>query len=519
LGVALQSLGRHAEAAASFRRASDLAPDNVDALIGQGECCLALGESDDARDCFEIALAHAPGSVRALCGLGRLLRLTGDAAGSVRALREALAVSGENADVLFELGLSLNLGDDVDGAGQAYERALVADPRHLGALVNLGLVHLAQRGEPARAAALFGRACEAYPEAVAAQANYGLALQEQGRIDLALAHFERMVEDYPQVVEYRWNRGIAHLYQGDFARGWPDYELRHTRGGRDVSRDFGLPPWQGDDPGGHRLLVYGEQGVGDEIMFASCLSALAARAGGVVLECDARLAALFARSFPALTVHGPARDGRRDWLQQYPGLDRQVAIGSLPRQLRQTAGAFPAHRGYLVPDPVRVAGWRERLRGEGAPVIGLSWRGGTRKTRGGLRSLELADCAAWAGARPGVFVCLQRGDCSAELAQARERGLALLWWPEALESLDDQAALIAALDLVISVDNTVAHLAGALGKACWTLLPSVPDWRYGLQGERMPWYPSLRLFRQPCSRDWPAVVAAVAQALAAWPDR
>lgn len=518
MGVALQSLGRPAEAAASFCRASELVPDDADALIGQGECCLALGHLEEARDCFEIALAHAPGSARALCGLGRLLRLAGDAGGSIRVLREALA-AGENADILFELGLSLNLGADVEGARCAYERALVADPVHLGALVNLGLVHLAQRGEPGPAAVLFERACAAHPDSVAAQANYGLALQEQGDIDRALTHFDRLAQAHPQVVEYRWNRGIARLYRGDFVRGWEDYELRHSRGGRDVSRDFGLAPWTGDDPGRHRLLVYGEQGLGDEIMFASCLPEIAARAGGIVLECDARLAVLFARSFPALTVHGAARDGSREWLQRFPALDRQVAIGSLPRLLRRSAGTFPAHAGYLAPDPVRVAGWRRRLEEAGGLAVGLSWRGGTRKTRADLRSLALADCAVWAATRPCTFVCLQRGDCGAEVAQARAGGLALQWWPEALEDPDESAALIAALDLVISVDNTVVHLAGALGKPCWTLLPHVPDWRYGLRGETMPWYPSLRLFRQPRSRDWPAVVAAVARALAALPER
>lgn len=517
LGCALQAMGQLRAAAASFQRAAELAPDCVEALTGQGECSLDLGEVEDARDCFEIALAHAPDSLRALCGIGKLMRLSGDATGSIRVLREALRLSGENADLHFELGLSLNHADDPKGAKSAYERALAADPAHLGALVNLGLVYLTQLGEPGRAQQLFETARAAHPRSVAAQANYGLSLQEQGRFELALEHYEWLVAQNPQTVEYRWNRAVAHLYQGDFARGWPDYELRHTRGGRDVRRDFGLPEWSGDDPAKRHLLVYGEQGLGDEIMFASCLPEIARSAAGVVLECDARLASIFARSFPGVRVHGAARDGGRDWLQRYPELDRQVAIGSLPRLLRRRIEDFPGHGGYLVPDPARIEGWQQRLAGGDSLVVGLSWRGGTRKTRAGLRSLELADCLPWTKAKQCSFVCLQRGDCGDEIAAARAGGLAMQWWPEALNDLEESAALIAALDLVISVDNTVVHLAGALGKPCWTLLASVPDWRYGLQAETMPWYPALRLFRQTHSRDWPPVVAAVARELAALP--
>jgi tetratricopeptide (TPR) repeat protein len=519
LGSALQAMGQLSAAADGFRRAAELAPDCVDALIGQGECSLELGEYDDARDCFEIAAAHAPDSVRARCGIGRLLRLSGDAAGSVRALQDALRLSGNGADLQFELGLSLNQAGDVEGAVGAYQNALVADPQHLGALVNLGLVHLTQLGEPLRAQQLFEAARAAHPHSVAAQANYGLALQEQARFDLALEHYERCVRDYPLAVEYRWNRALAYLYQGDFARGWPDYELRHTRGGRDVRRDFGLPEWAGDDPERHQILVYGEQGVGDEIMFASCLPELARNAAKVVLECDRRLAAIFARSFPGVQIHGAAREDSRDWLRQHPGLDRQIAIGSLPRVMRRRGEDFPAHAGYLSADPAGLAGWQRRLGGVDSLKIGVSWRGGTRKTRAGLRSLELPDCLPWAENRRIRFVCLQRGDCGDEMAEARAAGLDLQWWPEALNDIDETAALIAALDIVITVDNTVAHLAGALGRPCWTLLAQVPDWRYGLHAQSMPWYPSLRLFRQARSREWAPVVAAVARELAALPAR
>ena len=513
--AALQAQRQYKPALELYQQALELVPDCIDALVGQGGCNTELGDHEDASDSYELALAHAPDSVPALCGIGRLLCVAGDTAGAIARLRQGLQQQPGNADLLFELGLALNRTEDMAATIDAYQQALAAEAHHHGALVNLGLVYLTQLADPQRARQYFEAAVQAYPQSVAAQANLGLALQEQGRWAEALAHYEQLIAQDPAVIEYRWNRGLAHLYQGDFAAGWPDYEWRHQRGGRDVRRDFGLPLWDGSDRARHNVLVYGEQGVGDEVMFASCLPDLVARAAGVVLECDSRLATMFARSFPQLIVHGAVRDGGRDWLQRYPALDRQIAIGSLPLHVRSNAANFPKHGGYLVADPARVEEWRQRLGGDQAlPAIGLAWRGGTRKTRAGLRSLELGACMPLATARSARYVCMQRGDCTEELAVARAAGFDLQWWPQALDDLEEIAALIAALDLVVSVDNTIVHLAGALGKPCWALLSRMPDWRYGVAAQSMPWYPSLRLFRQARGGDWGPVVDTVAAALA-----
>lgn len=512
---ALLATGDFAAAATWYARVLAEVPDSVDALLGQGDCALKTGDIEDARDCFETARALDPDSTRAACALARLLRSTGDVAAAVRLLQSAARSPGNNGELLFELGLSCNAGGDVEGAMHAYSELLGSEPDHLGALVNLGLVYLSQLGDAVEAGAFFERACKAHPQAVAAQANYGLALVDRGDYDRAIAHFDELIRNSPGMVEYRWNRALAYLLHGDFARGWPDYELRHVRGGRDVRRDFGLPVWQGAAAAGGSVLVYGEQGLGDEIMFASCLQDLADRGAGVVLECDARLATLFARSFPAVHVHGAARDGDRAWLQRYPALQSQIAIGSLPGIFRNDEKNFPWHRGYLAADPARIETWRRRLAAAPGLSIGLSWRGGTRKTRADLRSLNIQDCFPLAAFRQHRFVCLQRGDCGEEIAAARAAGLELQWWPEALEDTEETAALIAALDLAISVDNTVVHMAGALGKPCFALLSRVPDWRYRAEGDEMPWYPSVKLFRQTHSRDWQGVMAGISVALAA----
>lgn len=511
---ALLDAGDFGAATGLYSRVLAERPDSIDALLGQGECALRTGDFEDARDCFETARALAPDSNRAVCALARLLRSAGDAAGAVSVLQSAPAAAIDDTELQFELGLSCNAAGDVEGAMRAYRKLLTVDPNHLGALVNLGLVFLSQLGDAVQAQLMFERACKAHPRAVAAQANYGLALFEHGEFERAIAHFDELIRANPDTVEYRWNRALCFLQRGDYSRGWPDYELRHVRGGRDVRRDFGLPVWDGNSPAGSSVLVYGEQGVGDEIMFASCLPDLIERKAGVVLECDARLATLFARSFPAIVVHGAARDGNRAWLQR-SALKAQIAIGSLPGMLRTAAENFPKHGGYLVADPARIERWRLRLGAGAGPAVGLSWRGGTRKTRADLRSMDVQDFFPLAVLKQHRFVCLQRGDCKDEIAAARAAGLNMQWWPEALDDIEESAALIAALDRIVSVDNTVVHLAGALGKYCSAILSRVPDWRYRWEGDDMPWYPSVRLFRQSRVRDWHEVMLALTAALAA----
>ena len=509
-GLALARAGRSEEALASFKRAVAARHDDVEALVGQAQIHSELGHLEDAADCFELALAFSPDHLPALLGFARLRREAGDCDGALVLLERAARAAPRSAEPYVELGLTHNRGGNTRAALAAYERALELAPDDVPACINIGLIHLTQLGNPDSAQRYFERVAVLQPDSVAAQANLGLALQEQGEFEAARAHYDRLIEAYPGVAEYRWNRGIARLSVGDFARGWDDYEARNERPGKSVARHFPFIPWAGGALGGRDILIYGEQGLGDEVMFASCVPDVMRQARGVVIECDARLASLFQRSFPAAHVHGAPRDASRVWLNAFPELSVQVACGSLPRFLRRSAADFPPHRGYLVADRARVTDWKSRLAGNGGALnVGLSWRGGTRKTREELRSLTFAQCLPWLTAHNCRFVCLQRGDCAEEVAAAKRLGVGLDWWPEALQDTDELAALIAALDLVVSVPNTNVHLAGALGQRCWIPLSHAPEWRYAWRGETMPWYPSVRLFRQARSSDWVPVVASV----------
>jgi hypothetical protein len=241
---------------------------------------------------------------------------------------------------------------------------------------------------------------------------------------------------------------------------------------------------------------------------------LLARGIDCVVECDVRLAGLFARSFPGAKVHGAPRDGDRRWLANYPHIEAQCAIGSLPRWLRRSAADFPIHAGYLKADPERVQRWRTRLaRLSPGPKIGITWRGGSLSTRGDLRSISLSELASIFDV-PGVtFVNLQRDGADALATTAVPATASTVTFPGALNDLEELTALMTVLDHVVTVDNTVAHLAGALGCSTSIILSRSADWRWLRAQSASPWYPGVTLYRQAASRQWAGVVSEVAHDL------
>ena len=254
------------------------------------------------------------------------------------------------------------------------------------------------------------------------------------------------------------------------------------------------------------LLVYAEQGLGDEIMFASCLPDLRQVVqGAIVLECDPKLEAIFQRSFPDIRVIGVPRTLATDEGLKEAGLiHRQVPIGDLPGLFRQSWSDFPSHHGYLKADSDKVSKWRMRLQELGPGMkLGISWRGGTARSRSRLRTIPLQEWAPILNLQGFVFVSLQYGEHDDDLRELTDRfSVKVHHWPEALAHYDETAALVAALDGVVTVCTAVAHLTGALGQTGWVLVPSVPEWRYLSSGTTMPWYPSLKLIRQANGQPW-----------------
>jgi hypothetical protein len=249
-------------------------------------------------------------------------------------------------------------------------------------------------------------------------------------------------------------------------------------------------------------------------MFASCIDDVLPLAAHCVIECNTRLAALFRRSFSAAHVHGAAKNDDKKWLLALPRIDFQVSIVSLPHHFRRAASAFPARSAYLAADVARVGRWRAQFDSKASLRVGIAWRGGTLRSRQLVRSIPLPLWAPLLRSKRVVFYALQYGDIAAELEDLRVRsGVSVKQLGTAIDDLDELAAIIGALDLVISVDNTVAHLAGALGQPVWTLLPESPEWRYPRSGVAMPWYPSMRLIHRMPGEGWEPVIGRAASAL------
>lgn len=308
---------------------------------------------------------------------------------------------------------------------------------------------------------------------------------------------------------------MLRLVQGDFSESvWASFRRRRNcEGFKPTENQCAASPWNGEPLEGKTILAYGEQGLGDEILFASCYPDVIAQAGRCIIETEPRLEKLFRRSFPAAAVFGRQRE--TELAERYPAIAYKVPCGDLPLYFRQSMEAFPKRDAYLYADDGAVERWRQVLGRLGAGLkLGISWRGGTDRTGQAHRSIDLEQWRAVFGI-PGVhFVSLQYGECEAELACAGRLGVQLHHWPEAIVDYDETAALVCALDCVITVTTSLVHLAGALGQTVWILTNTAPRWCYMSKGTTMPWYPSARIFRQNRAGNWSEVMEQVADALA-----
>ena len=385
------------------------------------------------------------------------------------------------------------------------------------ALNNLGLLRREQ-GRYRESLSCFEAALAETPRYSDARLNQALVLSDLGRLDEAEAALKELANsDSPHVrSEARMNLAFAHLRLGEFAAGWEFFEERWNQP-RMTQRPFRLPPWNGDPLSGRRLLVYGEQGLGDEVMFAGCLPDLFRAADGspVVLECDGRLAKLFARSFPQALVHGRAQPDDMGWLAGEAAAEVQIPIGSLPALYRRRIEDFPAGHTWLKADPARTTHWHERLAALGPGLkVGVSWRGGAVQTRSALRSMNLSQWLPILQTPDTHFLSLQYTDCRTELNElAASTGITVHHWQEAIDDYDETAALVSALDLLISVPTSVVSLASALGVPTWAFVPYSPSWLFMQEGDTTPWLPSARLFRQGREAVWDGEIARVAATL------
>jgi tetratricopeptide (TPR) repeat protein len=505
----------YAAAAIHLERALALDPRIENGWVDLGIVYYFQQDYARAAASFRAALDADPHSVLARRNLGIALKEGGRLEEALEHLTRAYEQAPEAVETLRGLVPTLVEADRCDEALSVAERAVERNPHSYEARYFHGLA-LLKLHEPARALQSFAQALEMRPDAADLHDNRGTALLELGRLPEAIASYERALALSPDFHLPAFHRALARLQLGDYRRGWDDYELR--RRDRDYHEKYAaaFPAWDGSSLSGRTLLVYREQGLGDEIMFASCLPQVIGAAAHCVIECEPRLLGIFRRSFPAATVFASTPDGVLPREVTDRVIDFATPAGSVPRFLRKEVDDFPRHDGYLKADPQRIARWRERLSSlEPGIKVGISWAGGVRKTRRGLRSLPLD---AWLPILrlPGAsFVSLQyTANAGDDAAACRERhGARIEHWNAAVEDYEETAALVCALDLVVSVCTAVIHLAGALGRPVWIMAPYSPEWRYGFSGDTMPWYPSARVFRQPAFGEWGPVTESVAAEL------
>jgi len=332
-----------------------------------------------------------------------------------------------------------------------------------------------------------------------------VALRRQGRVAEAARIQAMVVEHVPGDLAARFDLAESLLLVGDFERGWREYRYRYSLGHTTrIERKIQRPRWTGSAMPGKTLLIHDEQGFGDTFQFIRLVRGAAARAQGrVVLDVNPESLALARRSFPELEIFRP------DELP--PAFETHCALMDLPMALGLTLADLPGPLPYLRADPDRVARWTARLAGFARPLVALAWAGRPAHPNDANRSMSLAALAPLAAAG-AHFVAIQKGPAAAQ-AESPPAGMALTSLSGEIADFDDTAAILCVADLLISVDSSPVHLAGALGRPAWVMLPFLPDWRWLMGREDSPWYPHHRLFRQPARGNWAAVAEAVAAAL------
>lgn len=480
----------------------------------QGLKLSSQGRHLEAISCFEKALAERPDDVRTLFALGNTARALGLAQPAAEFFRKVLAQEPERLEALVNLANLLRAGGQFDAARALLEPALARNPQSPELLLTLGSAWR-ESGDHTRAMEFYRAALAASPNDPAALSNLADLLSDDGKPEDARDLYDRAIKADPRNAQARLNRAVLHLLTGNLKEGWRDYAARNDIAGKVPAAKLSLAEWRGENLKRTRLLVRAEQGVGDQIMFMSVMPDLQARAardgGTIILECEPRLVSLMARSLPGATVKPQvlaAVNGTvtadYSWLKAAGGANAVSLMGSLPRWLRPVLDSFPEHNAFLMPDAAEQAHWKKTFAGLGAPpLIGLCWRSGKS---GGHRSVQYAPLEAWGSflrTLPGTLISCQYDAAPDEIAALESLSGRKIFVPSALDQkneLDRTAAMLSALDVLVSAPTAVSWLGAGTGtrtlkllyNTSWTALgqayePLAPSCRCIMPGTRGDW--------------------------------
>jgi tetratricopeptide (TPR) repeat protein len=503
--------GRYADAVDCLLRATALRPADPELRQLLGTAYLQLERVPEAIASFEAALRLRSDYPEARCALGVALGKAGRMDDAAIAFRAALRGNPDLVQAHFNLAGMLAATEPAL-AMEHYRAVLRLEPTNIIAHYELGRL-LATAGLSAEALAHFREVVRLEPSFVQARLNVGVALAVLERWDEALEQMQETVRREPQSAEAHHNLSSILLRLGRLEEGFAEYEWRWRL---DLTkphlRPFRQARWEGQDLHGRSLLLHDEQGLGDALQFSRYVPLAMERGARVYLEVAAELVRLFDLGFGAPTLHIIPRVPSFPGVEGLPETDYHAPLMSLAHILGTSLATVPAAVPYLRADPTQLKQWSARVSSLPRPLVGLVWAGRPQNQLDHVRSISLEHLAPLADVGAVTFVSLQKGDAARQVA-APPRGMAIHDFTAELYDLADTAALVDTLDLVITVDTAVAHLAGALAKPVWVMSRRHSDWRWLVNRDDSPWYPTMRVFRQPRHGDWDPVIGAVTAAL------
>ena len=496
--------GNLEEAASLYKYILSRDPQNADALHLLGLVAYQQGETAKAEDLVRRAISLDGQAPLFHLSLGNVLSIKGKRNEAMESFRKALCFEPRLAEAHYNLANELFKANRIDESVFHYQEALEIKPDFAEGHYNLGKA-FEKLDKLAEAEVSYRRALKKKPDYFDAWFNLAISLSDQCKLRDAQRCYQQALAMKPDDVDANWNLSLIFLLSGNLKEGWQKYEWRLKQ----PKYRFLQPQkkrWRGEEALDKTLLVRAEQGLGDVIQFIRFIPLLKPRVGKVLFECQPSLTRLL-RNFSGIDE---SYSRNADLSPPDVPYDVDSPLLSLPGILEVTLDSIPAGAPYILPEKERVEGWNQRIPPEAEQLkIGIVWAGNVGHKGNTKRSTSLLSWAPLAGIRGVTFFSLQVGGAGAE-AKTPPRGMNLVDLTDSIADFADTAAFISLLDMVISVDTAAAHLAGAMGKPVWTLLPFAPDWRWLLGRKDTPWYPTMRLFRQRAPGDWKGVFAEVA---------
>jgi tetratricopeptide (TPR) repeat protein len=499
LGVIAHQVGKHETAVEYIGRAIGLNATEADFPSNLGAAYCALCRFPEAVACYRRALELRPDFAAAHFSLGNAWKYQGKLDEAIVCYRRALELEPDSADAHNNLGVALNDQGNPQEAAASCRRALELQPDFADAHSNLGNA-LRDQGKLDEAVACYRRVLDLKPNVADVHFNLGNALKDQGQWDEAMVCYRRALELKPDFANARLNHSLLSLLTGDFEHGWAEYQWR-WKTTQCPPRDFSQAPWDGQPLEGRTILLHAEQGLGDTIQFVRYAALVKQRGGVVVLECQRPLLSLLTSCEGIDRLVGKGED--------LPAFDVQASLLSLPGIFHTALGDIPARIPYLFADPRLAEHWRTELSPGAGLKIGIFWQGTSKDP---ARVIPLTCFEPLVGL-PGVRLFSLQKEAGVEQLQEAAGRFPVTELGSRLDDFMDTAAVVVNLDLVITCDTALAHLAGSLGAAVWVAIPLVPDWRWLLDRSDSPWYPTMRLFRQERRGDWQGVFQRIEAAL------